>query len=192
MSVLDGYNERKLLSQLKKGDIKAFENIFNLYYSRLCEYSFFLTAEKAEAEEIVQKLFINLWENRETNKIHSLKPYLFKAIHNNSIKYINRKKTKAFAEKDFNLLEDSSPENEYYLDLYEKLEECIDELPEKCKKIFILSKFDNLKHKEIAQKLDISPKTVEVQVRRAKLFLKEKLKKYVKLLIYLYIISKGF
>jgi RNA polymerase sigma-70 factor (family 1) len=167
-----------IISLIRQGDQKAFERLFREYYARLCEYSFLLTKDKESSAEIVQDFFVKLWENHSKLDIKATKSYLFRSIHNNTIKYL-RKETK------FESLMADHPEQLTEitdLELSEKLEKSLNELPPKCKEIFILSRIDKLKHNEIAEKLGISTKTVEVQIRKANIILREKLKEFMFLL----------
>ena len=179
-------NEILLLKRIKKGDDKAFETIFREYYSALCFYAKKFTLQADIAEEIVQNIFFKLWEMRVELKIHtSLKSYLFKSVHNNSIKYLNSKKF----EEDYRKFNEEIILNKRdYLpdfDLSEKINKSIEELPPQCRKIFILNRYENLKHKEIAKKLGIAEKTVEVQIRRANMALRKKLQEYLPFFIFL-------
>jgi RNA polymerase sigma-70 factor, ECF subfamily len=174
-------NSSDIISRVKQGDRKAFEFLFKEYYARLCEYSFLLNKDHEASAEIVQDFFVKLWENRAKLEITNAKSYFFKAIHNNTIKYLHkRNKLEPLKEEFYN-----GYELQHDFELTDKLEKSLNELPPKCKEIFILSRLDNLRHNEIAAKLGISPKTVEVQIRKANLLLKEKLKEFIPLLFFL-------
>ena len=164
-----------IISLIRQGDQKTFETLFTDYFARLCEYSFLIIKDKEVAAEIVQDFFAKLWENRAKANIQSIKAYFFKSIHNNSIKYISKKKNfeSIIDVKEYGFV---MPHD---FELPEKLEKSVNELPPKCKEIFLMSRLDKLRHNEIAEKLGISPKTVEVQIRKANLILKEKLKEFM-------------
>lgn len=165
-----------IVNLIRKGDRKTFEILFNTYYARLCEFSLLITREKEASIEIVQDFFVRLWENRTNLAIKNIKSYLFKSIHNNSIKYLSKRMLlESFEEKRVNEYGYSLPAD---FELKEKLEESLRELPSRCGEIFILSRVDKLCHKEIAEKLGISTRTVEVQIRKASIILREKLKEY--------------
>ena len=181
------------LQKIKEGDHTAFESLFKLLYPSLCTYSKKFTLQKEIAEEIVQQVFFKLWENREKIAIHtSLKAYLFKAVHNNSLKYLHSKKFeedyKKFNEEMLLYKTDFLPDFE----LSEKINKSIEELAPQCRKIFILSRFDNLRHEEIATKLNISVRTVEVQIRRANISLRKKLQEFIPLLIIFVTVVRDF
>lgn len=176
-----------IISRIKQGDKKAFESLFKEYYARLCEYSVLLTKDKDLSCEIVQDFFVKLWENRKTLTIELTKPYLFRAIHNNTLKHLGKQKKFDFIKEGMEYGFDIP----YDFELSEQLEKSLNELPPRCKEIFILSRIEKLRHQEIADKLGISSKTVEVQIRNANQILKEKLKNFMPLLFF-YFLSKGF
>jgi len=169
-----------IISLIQQGDHKAFETLFKEYYARLCEYSFLLTKDKEAASELVQDFFVKLWENHAKINIKTTKAYLFKAIHNNTVKYLTKNNhfDSIINEKEYGYVLPND------FELTERLEISLNELPPKCKEIFMMSRLEKLRHKEIAEKLRISPKTVEVQIRKASLILKEKLKEFKVLLLY--------
>lgn len=171
-----------IISKIKQGDKLAFESLFKTYYARLCEYSCMLTKDKDIACEIVQDFFAKLWETRETLTIGLPKPYLFKAVHNNTIKYLDKQKKLDPLTEGLEYGYDLP----YDFELTEQLEKSLNELPPRCKEIFILSRIEKLRHQEIADKLGISPRTVETQIRNANQILREKLKEFMPLLFFLF------
>lgn len=177
-------SENNNIQQLKNGNQEAFEKLFREYYARLCAYSFLIVKDKDAAAEIVQDFFVKLWENRAKLEIVATQSYFFKAIHNNSIKYMGKK-------VDFEPITSGKEygfEMQNDFELQEKMEQSLNELPPKCREIFILSRMEKLRHNEIAEKLGISAKTVEVQIRKANIILKEKLKEFYFLLLFLFFI----
>ncbi len=140
------------------------------------------------AKEIVQVSFINLWEKRQSIDISkSVKSYLTTSIRNKCLNYL--RDTKKFdtdiilSDVLFQEVNFEQGDKLIEKELNNKITKAIDELPEKCKEIFQLNRFENLKYKEIANKLDISVKTVETQMSKALKHLREKLKDYLVLLI---------
>jgi len=174
--------EKDLFDKIKKGDEKAFEKLFHQYYGILCSFATKIIKDDVAAEEIVQDLFVKIWEKREQLFIEtSLKNYLFRSIRNLCLNFIQHNKTKirhaqiVLSEVESNLSDDSNyPE----VDLFVKIEESINSLPEKRQEIFRLSRQEGLKYYEIAQKLNISIKTVETQMSLAIKTLRDKLKNY--------------
>lgn len=165
-------------------DENEFEDLFRTYFSSLCFFSMKYVPDLDTSKEIVHSVFIKLWERRnDMEKGSSLKSYLYASVHNRSLNYIrDRKKFRTGEVKDEDF---SSYTNTEGLDGMENMElesrivSLIDELPEKCRVIFKLNRFDGLKYQEIADKLEISVKTVEAQISKALRILREGLKTYL-------------
>ncbi|NOU61898.1 RNA polymerase sigma-70 factor [Marinifilum sp. JC070] len=165
-----------------------FENLFNDHYSRLCAYAYNFLKEQEGSEEIVQEVFFKLWINRSEIQINSsMESYLYRSVRNaslNLIKHISiREKYKEYNKEAIEYDEqiDKDPMNASELEL--KIRASIDKLPEQRKKIFILSRYEQLKYKEIAEQLGISVKTVENQMGKALKFLREELADYLPLIV---------
>lgn len=180
--------EKNRFEALSQSDVQAFEQIFRHYYSPLCVYASRILEDDAAAEEIVQDFFVKLWEKRSQIEIESsAKSYFFRSVKNLCLNRIKHEQIKlqhareviASAEsKDYG---DQFPE----VDLKKDIEESIASLPEKRREIFRLSREEGLKYREIAEKLNISIKTVEAQMGQAIRHLREKLKKYNSFLFFL-------
>ena len=157
------WDEQTLLKELKNNNPKAIDFLFDKYYQLLCQRCVQIINDPKYAEDIVQELFINLWNKRETLNIkYSLKGYLMQSATNRSLNYLRDNKIK-FQEIEDNL-EDNSGCAQLNLELGDTkkaLDKYIDQLPPKCKAVFILSRFEQLKYREIADLLNISVKTVE-------------------------------
>lgn len=175
--------EQILFEKTKMGDEKAFETIFRLYYPHLCLYASRVLKNTAAAEEIVQELFVLLWERREETEIEtSVKNYLFKAVKNHCLNYIKHNQIKnEYSRKILAETNTFSPDDEIetQTELFQKIEESISELPEKRQEIFRLSRQEGLKYREIAEKMNISVKTVETQMGLAIKTLREKLRDFL-------------
>ena len=172
------------LSTLKSGDEKAFEQIFREYYQGLVGYAIKMLKEKEGAEEIVQEVFVKIWEKRETVEIKtSLKSYLFRSVHNhclNQIKHIEiRENYKQDNKERIEREQEDFTEKFNQFELQRQIEQAINELPEQRQKIFRLSRFEGLKYREIAEQLDVSVKTVEAQMGKALKSMREALKEYL-------------
>lgn len=175
---------------LKEGDETAFEMIFKTYYEPLCNYAFTFILDRDEAEEIVQTTFLNVWEKRRTISIEtSFKAYLYRAVRNsclNVIKHANIKRKHA-AETIF--VSDKSHEavsqSVISSELDQKIGDALLVLPEQCRLVFKMSRFEELKYAEIAEQLNISIKTVENQIGKALKIMREELKEYLPILIML-------
>ena len=167
---------------------KDFEALFNDHYSRLCAYAYNFLKEQEGSEEIAQEVFFKLWINRADIKIESsMESYLYRSVRNaclNLIKHINvREKYKEHNQEEIEYSEqiDRDPMNASELEL--KIRASIDLLPEQRKKIFILSRYEQLKYKEIAEQLGLSVKTVENQMGKALQFLRKELAEYLPLIL---------
>lgn len=175
-------DDELLFEQVKKGDNKAFEALFHRYYGFLCAYASKILDDSDAAEEIVQDFFVEIWEKRARLTIEiSIKSYLFQSVKNRCLNFIQHHKIRTqYVES---LLSETTPKvsvDEVYVefDLAEKVEEAIGSLPEKRREIFRLSREEGLKYREIAERLNISVKTVETQMGLAIKTLRKKLKKY--------------
>lgn len=176
--------------RLKKGDVRAFEQVFNTHYANLCSYAQKYVIELDNAREIVQDTFVKLWEIKHSlSQDTSIKSYLYKAVQNNCLDYLKHIRiSNEYKEDLLRKVMDSgfksiaSPEN--CLDgliekeLEDRINDAIASLPNRCREIFELSRFKGLKYREIAEKLNISIKTVETQMSRAIQALHEKLVDY--------------
>lgn len=165
------YSDDKILIEaLKQGEVGAFEHIYTMYYDRLLNYADRLLQDFETARDVVQETYYKIWENRKRLNITiSVQSYLVKSIYNQSINTLNHKKYVRqyeeiqLADFYFSSIE-QTPESELNLwkeDVEKAVNEAIEHLPEKCREVFKLSKVEGLKNREIAEKLNISEKTVE-------------------------------
>jgi len=164
--------EKDWLEALKTGDETALKKIFEHYYTYLLVTAVNLTGDQEKARDLVQDVFLEVWKKRaELNIQSSLKSYLRRAAVNRSLNYIKTRKRFDFGEENLNQqIPDDALSTQRLLeaeDLKTAINVAIDSLPEKCKTIFLLSRFEDLSHKEIAQKLNISTKTIENQITKA-------------------------
>jgi RNA polymerase sigma-70 factor (ECF subfamily) len=179
--------EETWMKKIKAGDSKAFETLFHKYYGNLCLYATKILNNNEDAEEIVQDFFVKFWEKKEQINIDtSIKNYLFRSIKNQCLNYIkhNIKKENYIKHKEPDIQSNTNFEDNFIeVDLAQKIEAGINSLPEKRREIFRLSREEGLKYREIAQKLDISIKTVEAQMGLAIKNLREKLNDYRQFMI---------
>ena len=179
---MDKAEERILFEELKKGSKVAFSQLFHRYYSYLCNYATVILKDDDSAEDIVQGFFVILWEKRDTITIDtSVKSYLFRSVKNRCINQLQHLSLKAgFVNKSITLAETGEYDFDNFPDpeLADLIEKSIGSLPEKRREIFRLSREDGLKYKEIAEKLNISIKTVEAQMGLAFKSLREMLKDF--------------
>ncbi|QKX06241.1 RNA polymerase sigma-70 factor [Aquimarina sp. TRL1] len=156
-----------------------YRHIYDLYYNELCLYVLGYTKERAQAEDIVQNVMLSVWKNRKKLKVKtSLKSYLYKSCYyefvdsykkrRNELSFIDQTKMEAldvFIEED----------DEYIQKRIKDVHAEIENLPPKCKHVFVLAKFQGLRYKEVAEQLNISVKTVEGQMTKAMTRLKDRL-----------------
>ena len=166
-----------------EGEKEAFRFFFEKYYSDLCNMVNLYLRDPVMSEEIVQDIFMYLWEKKESIKIESsLKSYLLRASKNRSLNYIRNEKTKLEIYSKLNNSDHGTIEMpDTVLDsnqLREVINAAIDSLPERCREVYILGKEKSMSYKEISEELGISVKTVEVQMGKALKKLREQLRPY--------------
>lgn len=180
--------DNQVLDTIKSGNENAYEMIFKSYYQPLCRYAYTFLHDKEESEEVVQSVFISLWEKRSMLDIQtSFKAYLFRMVRNSCLNVIKHEKVKkqhvahemAVAEVSYNSVAEKVSANELSL----KITEAMKALPEQCRMVFQLSRFEELKYQEIADQLNISIKTVENHMGKALKIMREQLKDYLPLFL---------
>lgn len=158
-----------LYQRVKSSDNRAFDELYARYWKRLFEYAYKLVQDQIQAEDIVQEVFVQLWENSSQKEIHHLSGYLFRSVKYQVATLIRNNKWKV--EWDSVEMEDIPDENQVNEfskeELFQLLEESIEKLPPKCKEVFRLHKKEGFSTKEIAHSLNISPRTVENQIQKA-------------------------
>ncbi|SHF42070.1 RNA polymerase sigma-70 factor, ECF subfamily [Mariniphaga anaerophila] len=180
--------EQYLINGLQNRNKVVFDFIFHYYYSGLCAYCERITKSQQIAEDIVQDLFVTLWIKHEQIQISSsLKNYLFTAVKNRSLDHLRQEQKKAQKlsiqhekeELPVNLSSGWFAESE----LNSIIEESMAKLPPRCREIFKMSRFEDLKNQEIADKLGLSKRTVELQISTALKQLRNDLKNYLPLFL---------
>lgn len=161
---------------------EAYNQLFQTLYSSLCNYAYAFVNDFDEAEDIVQGVFVNFWNNENKDEIEAkAKQYLVRSVKFKCIDYQRKQIVKRKFEKETLHTQSSIFEGEDKTDeikIKDALMLAISELPEKTRTVFVMSKLDGLSYKEIADELEISPKTVENQMGRAFRHLREKLSDY--------------
>ena len=150
----------------------AFELVFKTHYKNLYVYALTMLKDEDEAEETVQQVFFKLWERSEQLNIDGpVAAYLYRAVHNESLNFLKHQKVKESHRLHvaYSMKNKSEQPQEKILskELENKFKDALNELPEQCRTVFQLSRFENLKYKEIAEKLQISVKTVENHMGKA-------------------------
>ncbi|TSE11476.1 RNA polymerase sigma-70 factor [Aquimarina algiphila] len=164
-----------LIKNINEGNEEAFKILFELYYSKLLYVAKNYISSTEDAEEIVQDVFLKTWKKRK-NISTNINGYLFKITKNSCLDYLRSKKHKLSSSNNIvqleafinhNALADKNASSIIEKELARKIQLSIELLPEKCKKVFIKSRIEGLKNKEISNELDISVKTVENHISRA-------------------------
>lgn len=186
-------NSSELLQKIYEGNEESFTRVFDCYYTGLCYYANKFIHDIDESRSLVQQVFVDLWMKRDKLVIQqSAKAYLFTSVRNYALDYIKHKVVEA------KYLQKATPESAVFdQDLIEEAElnarinSAIEALPEKCREIFILCRFEDLSYREIAERLGISIKTVEMQMGIALKKLRLKLTNNQSIQILLYLFSKN-
>lgn len=170
---------QQLQSLLKEGNESAFNEIYNRYWKVLYAYAFRIYTDEKVCEDIVQDVFISLWNKAKTTEISNIEGYLFRAIKYKITTYIRDLK---FTSSHIEVLQNiavsstSSEKNIEYIEFEKRVFSEIDKLTPKCKTVFTLSRFDQLSNSEISEQLNISIRTVEKHISDALKALKSSLK----------------
>lgn len=179
--------EKFLIQGLKQKDKAVFDFVFTYYYSGLCAFGVKFIADAHVVEDIVQECFFRLWVESEKLEIKtSLKSYLFAVVRNRCLDYLKRQKVRDAYSRDI-FLTAGNGEYSVYNDLYAETElkeiirEGLNKLPPRCREIFMLNRFKGKSNAEIAEDLNISKRTVELQISNALKVLRKELKEYLPL-----------
>uniref|UniRef100_UPI0021CB8DAD RNA polymerase sigma-70 factor n=1 Tax=Carboxylicivirga litoralis TaxID=2816963 RepID=UPI0021CB8DAD len=167
----------EILAKISQGDIKAYKALFCQYFSELVQFAEGYVFDLDVAKDIVQDVFIYLWENHAEINIKNLKSYLYTAVKNKCIHYINhlkiRDKHKVFLIN--NYLEASDENIEYDPEVIKQIKEALESLPKEMKRIFKAKYIYDLTVPEISEDLGISANTVKTQLKRARAAIRAKL-----------------
>ena len=173
--------EQQLLSALRFGNEGALRQIFDRHYPLLLGDIYRLIPDEGTCQDLAQEIFVDLWNKRENLDIHtSLRAYLRRAAVNKSLNYIKATRRHQFEDADDlsqlpdnSLLDNTKREAQEHLE--DALHAAISALPEKCRLVFNLSRFEQLSHRQIAEQLGISVKTIENQITKAMKMLRDAL-----------------
>lgn len=176
----------------------VFSGIYDVYFPKLLRFTQTYLIREEEAEHIVQDLFVYLWEHRDVlSSLRNVNAYLFTLARNRCIDYLRREMNREHRRGALCEVENRELQLKLYslemfdedrlseADVEELLHRAINNLPERCREIFIMSRLHNLRYKEIAAKLDISPNTVENQIAIALRKLKDELQEYFPLFLFI-------
>ena len=173
MSINNKENCEELIQRIKSSNAEAFEEVFKSYHDELFNFLVYKVGDSQTAEDVLQDVFIKLWENRHQLKTNlSIKAYLYTIAKNLALNYIRHNKVvrKFQQELEMSISQDQSPTSQSALEFEEfskNLFEVLEKLPEQQRLIFMMSRQSNLSHKDISERLNISIKTVETHIGRA-------------------------
>ena len=172
---------RDLISfeDIKSGNEKAFNKAFELYYTSLCYFADSVLHDFDSSRSVVQQVFVDMWIKREKLQVGSLKAYLFQSVRNACLDILKHRKAESrYLSTLGNVEKEQMPDWIEDAELSDRINKAIDKLPEKCRQVFILCRVEDLKYAEIAERLDISVKTVEMQIGIALKKLRNELSDY--------------
>jgi len=173
--------DAELLKVFNDDASKGIELIFKQYYEVLCQTAVRITKEKSLAEDIVQEVLFELFKKHDQVNIESLIGYLKRSVYNRSLNKVKARRDYVDADEISYELSDNSinsQEELEYTELETEINTIIDSLPEKCRLVFVLNRFEQLSYKEVAKRLDISVKTVENQMSKALKILRAEFSNY--------------
>lgn len=171
------YSDQEVLQLISKGDEKGMQYLYDQYYRYLCHAVYKILKDSNTVEDIVQEVYLEIWKKKEQIDIHiSLKAYLRRASINKSLNYIRAQKM-SFEEddgyKDSFIDDDNLHDRLEVEELQKAVDISIEALPERCRLVFAMSRYESMSYKEISEALDISIKTVENQISKALRILRE-------------------
>lgn len=173
--------DKSILQRLKQGDRVAFDLIFKLYWDPLLIYLSKLVKDRTDAEDLLQNIFVNLWNRSQSSEIQHLHTWLYGAARKSALFYHrsqgNQKKLIATILDYIQVEGFSVSEQQQGKELQHIIDREIERLPKKMREVFLLSRQEQLSYKEIAERLNISDKTVKKQVNNALNILRSSLKK---------------
>jgi RNA polymerase sigma-70 factor (ECF subfamily) len=178
--------------ELKAGNAKVYEVLFRQLYELLCQYAYSILHNYDEAEDIVQKIFCKLWEQREKIEIHtSIKSYMYRMVHNACLNKIKQWQVQS-EHHELIAYQSVTTSNQaehgmVHKELSHHIDAAIACLPNRCREAFLLSRMQHLSYMEIAQRMQISHNTVEIQIVKALKILREKLKDYLTIWVWLFL-----
>lgn len=174
-------SDNMLVIRIRNDNKDAFKLLYERYNKKLYYFSLRYLGDNEEAEELVQSVFINIWEHRESlDATMSVKNYIYRSAVNYIYNYLKKKAIRArFVEAELQkgeLQSNQTYDQIFFHDLEKSISLIVETLPPRQQKIFHLSRFESLSHEEIAKELDLSVRTVENQIYRALKIIKSKLK----------------
>jgi len=169
-----------LLTGIKASDESAFQALFDKYYKLMCYAAYRVLPDEHKSKDFAQEVFLTIWRKRETLTIHtSLPAFLRRAVINKTIDYIRAQRLNFDEVPNIGAVAERNEDMEFK-ELKDLIHHTASQLPERCRMVFFMSRFEELSHKEIAAKLEISEKTVENQITKALKVLRVAVAQYFK------------
>jgi RNA polymerase sigma-70 factor (family 1) len=177
-------SETDIVQQIKAGDIRSFEQLFHAYCEELVRYATTILKDADEAQDVVQHLFVTLWTKRDTLQVNSsLKSYLYRSVYNSSLNRIKQVTTQQKHEDYLGCVAHSYGSAASAVLESKEVQSAIDTaiaaLPDQCRLIFTMSRFEGKKYQQIADELQLSVKTIENQMGKALKHMREQLQTYL-------------
>ncbi|MTI33252.1 RNA polymerase sigma-70 factor [Xanthovirga aplysinae] len=177
---LNQLNDKALLSYIQQGNEMALANLYDRYWDMLFISAYKVLKDEEACKDIVQELFISIWENDSIKEIENVKAYLYNSVRYRVLMVIRKGKVR---DKHLQTIRDLSANTTEDMLNFEEMNERIDslirELPDKCQQVFRMSRVDHLTNKEIAVKLNISIRTVETHISNGIKHLKTRMDSYM-------------
>lgn len=160
----------RIVQEIKEGNERSFQQIFHAYYENLCHYAFTILRDMDDAEDVVQSMFLKIWEKREELTItHTVKAYLYRAVYNQCVNQLDHRVVQQkFQEQNAAKKLSGVQHPEIFPnELEDRIVAAINTLPKQCRTIFIMSRYQEMKYAQIAKALDLSVNTIENQISKA-------------------------
>ena len=188
------WDDAETIRLLKSRDEEVFGQLFKAHFKPLRQYAFTFVQEQQVAEDIVQNIFYRLWERIEVlNFSNSVAAYLYRAVYNESLNALKHNKVRrlhhGWLQRRMNQPSDTAYRKLQQDELEKRLHDAISGLPQQCRTIFQMSRFEGFRYQDIGSRLGISPKTVENQMSKALRILRARLIEFLPLLA-LYFVNR--
>lgn len=168
-TVYNELSDEKLIERLQFNDHQAFEILYSRYWEQLYVSALKVVNDNEKAQDVVQDIFIDIWAKRHHLNVDKVSSFLFSAVKYKSLMQLRSAKLSAtYLELLDRVVDENTVDNQMaFNELNETLESSIAELPERCRQVFTMSRYEHLSHPEIAKKLDVSVRTVEAHIHNA-------------------------
>jgi len=172
MASYSSFHDDDLVDFLKSGDYQAFSEIYNRYWEKMAIYAIRITKSQEEGADIVQEMFVSIWNRRDVIDVKgNLPAYLIRGTKNLSLKYLEKNLRKNHFMDRLSVITDyltiDVEQNLSVKELQDSIDAAVEKLPSKMKQVYILSRCDQLTHREIAEKLGLAQTTVKKQINNA-------------------------